>query len=139
MMPRMIQATLTPESHEKLLHKWGDPVYKKIFAHHVTIAYQPNEADMTKLSGVIANGQPVVVLLGRRLWANGVEAVEAKVWTMDGKEVPIKNAKPHITVSTDNKPPVLSNDMLQGKGDFKDGFDGFQLIQQTLEGVIEYV
>lgn len=139
MIPKMVQAVLTPDSHQKLLKNWGDPVYKKIYAHHVTIAYQSNEADMQKINGVVGNGQPVVVLIGRRFWANGVEAVEAKVWTKDGKEVPIKNARPHITISTDNKPPVLSNDMLQGKGEFKDGFDGVQLIKQTLDTIIEYV
>ena len=132
----MIQATLTPESQKELLAKC-EPIYKKIYAHHVTVVYQPNEADMQKVS--VGNGQNVMIMIGRRFWANGVDAVEAKVYTMEGNEVPIKNAKPHITISTDNKPPVLSNDMLQGKGEFKDGFEGIDEGNLKLDAIIEFV
>lgn len=138
MIPKAVFATLTTKSQKSLLSK-VTPVYTKLYTHHVTLVYAPKDVDMKKLTKFVAEGQPVIIKLGRRLWANGVEAIEAKVFTQDGLEVPIKNEKPHVTISTDNKPPVLSNDMLAGKGEFNGGFEGAQLIGGDYEATVEYI
>lgn len=136
--PKAIFATLTSDSQKALLEK-VKPIYKKIYTHHVTIFYAPKEENVKSLLDIIVPGQDVIIKLGRRFWANGVEAIEAKVFTKDGKEVPINNKKPHVTISTDNKPPVLSNDMLEQKGDFNSGFEGAQLIGGEWPAKIEFV
>jgi hypothetical protein len=137
-LPKAVFATLSDESHNQLLAKVG-PKYKKIYTHHVTLVYAPNKSEIDNLLKVVNEGDEVVIKVGRLFWANGVEAIEAKVFTLDGKEVPIKNAKPHITISTDNKPPVLSNDMLAQTGEFTGGFEGAQLIGGSYKGTIEFV
>jgi len=138
MIPKAVFATLTSTSQKALLSK-VTPMYTKLYTHHVTLVYAPKDVDMKKLTAVVAEGQSVVIKLGRRFWAKGVEAIEAKVFTQDGLEIPIKNEKPHITISTDNKPPVLSNDMLAGKGEFNDGFEGAQLVGGEYEATVEFV
>lgn len=138
-LPRMISAVLTEVSQKWLREKIGEPQYKKIYCHHVTMAYKPTEQDVLNLEKIVQNGQEVVIKLGRKLWANGVEAVEAQVIEPQSQQlIPIKNSHPHITISTDNKPPVLSNDMLSGKGEFTNGFDGAQLIGGHIHAIIVY-
>ena len=140
MLPKAVFATLTSTSQKALLSK-VTPVYKKVYAHHVTLVYAPKEDDINDIEEFVVNGEKVVIRLGRRFWSKGVEAIEAKVFTAynENREVPIKNEKPHITISTDNKPPVLSNDMLAGKGEFNDGFEGAQLIGGDYEATVEYI
>jgi len=137
-LPQAVFATLTPKGQKEVLDQIT-PIYKKLYTHHVTLVYGPSEADMDKLSQIVKDGQYVTIVLGRRYWSNGVEAVEAKVTTLDGKEVPIKNVKPHVTISTSNKPPVLSNDMLAQKGEFAKGFDGVENLGGEYEARVEFV
>lgn len=137
-LPKAVFATLTPTSHQAILNKIT-PMFSKLYTHHVTMVYGPKDEDMKRLEAFVKDGEYVNVMLGRRFWANGVEAAEAKVFTLDGKTIPIKNAKPHVTISTENKPPVLSNDMLASIGEFSDGFDGVQMLGGEYEAKIEYV
>ncbi len=137
-LPKAIFATLTPDSHTAILNKIN-PMYSKLYTHHVTMVYGPKDEDMKKLASFVKDGDYVTIALGRRMWANGVDAAEAKVFTLDGKEIPVKNAKPHVTISTENKPPVLSNDMLATTGDFSDGFEGVEMVGGEYEAKIEYV
>ncbi len=138
-IPRSISAVLTPTSQKWLLEKIDKPQYKKVYMHHVTIAYKPSEQDILEIEKYVHNGDAIVIKLGRRFWAKGVEAIESQVIVPTTQNiVPIKNKKPHITISTDNKPPVLSNDMLSGEGEFNDGFEGAQLIGGHIHGYIKY-
>lgn len=137
-LPKAVFATLTPKGQKEILDQFT-PIYKKLYTHHVTLVYDPSESDMDKLSKIVKNGQYVTIILGNRYWSNGVEAVEAKVTTLDGKEVPIKNVKPHVTISTSNRPPVLSNDMLACKGEFSLGFDGIEELGGEYEARVEFV
>jgi hypothetical protein len=91
------------------------------------------------LDKLIKPNQPVVIQTGRRFWANGVEAVEVRVLTESGEVIPVKNKKPHITISTENKAPVLSNDMLAGEGEFTDGFEGVQDVSGKYSAFIEFI
>lgn len=135
----IITANLTDESKKWILdHLDGGPQYKKLFTHHVTIIFKPSKEEEAKYVSLLKTGEEVVIKLGRRFWAKGVEAVEAKVFKTDGTEVPMKNTKPHITISTDGKAPKFSNDMLNGTGEFTDGFEGAQLIGAVVRGVIVF-
>lgn len=138
MLPKMVFATLSEQSKSDILKKIT-PKYEKMYTHHVTLVYAPKPNDMKRLEEFVMHGQKVLIMLGRNFSANGVEASEAKVFTTDGRLVPIKNVKPHVTISTDNKPPVLSNDMLEGKGEFKDGFETVEVINGSYEGIVEYI
>ena len=138
MLPKMVFATLSEQSKSDILKKIT-PKYSKVYTHHVTLVYAPKPNDMNRLEEFVTHGQKVLIMLGRNFSANGVEASEARVYTLGGREVPIKNAKPHVTISTDNKPPVLSNDMLEGKGEFRDAFETVETIHGSYEGIVEYI
>jgi hypothetical protein len=136
---RMITAHVVPEAKKFILDKLdGGPQYSKLYCHHVTIIYGPSQEETDKYMAMLKPNEEVFIHLGRRFWANGVEAIEAKVLKKDGSVVPIKNTKPHITISTDGKAPKFSNDMLNGTGEFTDGFEGAQLIGAVVRGVIVF-
>ena len=138
-LPRSISAVLTSTGQKWLSEKIGQPQYKKLYMHHVTVAYKPSEQDVLEIEKYVHNGEDVVIKLGRRFWAKGVEAIEAQVIVPTTQNiVPVKNKKPHITISTDGKAPVLSNDMLAGEGEFTDGFEGAQLIGGHIHAYIKY-
>jgi major membrane immunogen (membrane-anchored lipoprotein) len=121
-MPRMIQAVLTENSILTLLAacdplKFSNRTLKKNqYCHHVTLAFNPDPKTYTKIIQTAKDGDIVDIQCKYRFWSEsfGVEAVTVEI-TKDGKTVFCNNEYPHITISTEGKPPVASNELLKNQ------------------------
>ena len=98
----VVHAVLTPESQRRLLRA-VPPVHPVVYAHHVTMAFNPDEA-------TLARYQPMA---GQRL------RVPVVAVALDDKAqavlvgVESENDYPHITISVaEGVGPVYSNDLL---------------------------
>lgn len=98
---------LSEESRSELLRWWGDvvgpPLLSLVFAHHVTLVYDPSVVQLEQLT-LGAEGE--VQIIG---WAADEHGQAVLV-----RSIPVSvNELPHVTVSTDGTPPVYSNTLLQ--------------------------
>lgn len=117
---RFISAVLTPSSVEKLLLAVGKPKYAKVFAHHCTLAYNPTDEQVRSVLEFIKDGDRVELIPEYLIWNDGVEALVINTILKefpDDAQFPIRyihstNKVPHITISTDGKPPKESNTLL---------------------------
>lgn len=114
---------LSDESQAELLRWWakvvGQPLLSEVHAHHVTLAYDPTQA---QLEAIPFGSEGRVEVVG---WAADEHGQAVLV-----RSVPASiNAFPHVTVATDGTPPVYSNLLLE---------QGFELVQgPTLTGSVE--
>lgn len=98
---------LSDESQQVLLRWWQDvvqkPLLQDVYAHHVTLVYDPSEAQLEQITvGVEAS----IEVIG---WAADEHGQAVLV-----RSVPVSiNEFPHVTVSTDGTPPVYSNTLLK--------------------------
>lgn len=110
----IITAELTPSSRNKLLLALGGPKYKKVFCEHLTLAFKPTPETLTLIN--VIEGEDVNIHLLTRFWDNGIEAVLCEIFKSDKTtKVYCANKYPHITISTDDKPPKFSNDLLANR------------------------
>lgn len=110
-VPRFVSLVLTTESVMNV----GAIVpikFSKKFLHHCTLAYKPSEEDYEKIAYSL--GEPAFIEVIDEVTSNkmGVQALTVKPCKLDGTPFHTLNKVPHITVSTENVPPNLSNDML---------------------------
>lgn len=104
-LPVFVAVVLDDRSHKALLAWWeratGTKLLSKIYAHHMTIKFKPNQSDMDKLT----EGEKVTLqVIG---WAE-----DGKVQAVAVKGFKSSNKIPHITVATDGTPPFKSNALL---------------------------
>lgn len=140
--PDMIQAVLTPISVEKLKGITNGGKFPKKFMHHVTLAFKPDEnayknVVMQDPDNPVQNGEKVKIDLGYLVFDEdfGVEAITAKVFRLNGNEIPSTNTNPHITISTtEERKPVDSNQLLASNPVHK-----FDETPAVLDGIVEFV
>ena len=115
----MISAVLTPQSVEKLMLAIGKPKYNKVFAHHCTLAYNPTETQAQSILDIVKAGDSVHIIPEYNIWNDGVEALVINTILKYKSDKPDDfdyvygmNKVPHITISTDGKPPKESNTLL---------------------------
>jgi len=95
------------DSSKRALLAWfeketGQPILKKVFAHHMTIKFKPSDEEVEQLP----IGEPATLrVIG---WA----ADEQGQAVLVQPSVPSSNKHPHITVATDGTSPVYSNKLL---------------------------
>ncbi len=94
---------LTPESQKVLLNKFP-PLYPKVFAHHITVAFKPTTEVYDQYKSYIGS----LVTLSVYGYAHD-EKCEAVVVKTDV----LKNTESHITISTNGVAPVYSKTLLQ--------------------------
>jgi hypothetical protein len=104
--PLYLGVFLDDHSHGRLLKWWkretGTDVLSKVYAHHMTIKFKPNQSDMRRHK---MSEEVDLQVVG---WADNGK-VQAVVVT--GYESANKVA--HITVATDGTPPKFSNDLVE--------------------------
>lgn len=93
---------LTPESQEALLNWWPYDLLSKKFAHHMTIKFKPSPEDILSLP---LGKEVELKIIGLAVDEKG-QAVAVD------SDLPVDNAIPHITISTDGTSPVYSNELL---------------------------
>ena len=104
-----IAANLTPNSI-KLLKEKLSPKYTKVFYHHMTIAYNPNEEIFNKYKNLI--GEEIDLQVFASCHDNRAHAV---LIDTDKSE----NEYPHITLSCiEDENAFYSNTMLKNKSNF---------------------
>jgi len=113
---------LSKESQDLLL-KTFPPMHPKIFAHHVTVAYKPTEDIYKKLEKYL-NSKIEIDVCGYAEDEKG-QAVVAEADLL-------KDKVHHITISTNNVPPVYSNELIE---------KGYKAISPTLklQGTFEFI
>lgn len=114
---------LSEESHQELLRWWNDvvgpPLLSLVFAHHVTLVYDPSAAQLEQIT---LGTEGEVQVIG---WAADEHGQAVLV-----RSIPVSiNEFPHVTVSTDGTPPVYSNTLL------KQGF--VPIVGPRLRGVVD--
>jgi hypothetical protein len=111
----MISAVLSDDSVRQL-REAAPPQYKTVFIHHVTLAFNPDMATYLKVREFAPNGEAVKIQCKENIWNDGVQAVTVEVFSPKGdNKVFVANKHPHVTISTDGKPPKESNTMLDGQ------------------------
>ena len=112
MVPRIITAELTDDAI-RILRLAVSPKYPVVYMHHCTLAYKPHDDIVNAIEMTAKENDFVVVRCNTDYWKDGVQAVHIDVFTTDmSKKVFCVNKYPHITISTDGKPPKASNDLL---------------------------
>lgn len=98
------------------------PAHVNLFAHHMTVKFQPSRVEVDALP----IGQPATLrVVGFAADGKG-QAVRVE------SSVPSTNAAPHVTVAVaEGTKPVYSNELLKGNVVAVDG--------PTLTGTVEYV
>lgn len=139
----MIQAAFEGGFREQLFKdfppKFSNSTLKEDqFLHHVTLFYskKPISMESDELASYIDNwakeGEDVFVYLDDLVWSDtfGVEAITVRLKNFRGEflEAPA-NKVWHITVSTEGKPPVESNTLLNNRES-----PDFRTESQTLGG-----
>lgn len=115
---------LDEESRKRLLELVGTK-YQEIYCDHVTLLYN---VQVDEYAGLMGKNQEVTV--EENCWNDRIQAVTVKI----DENLPIKNKKPHITISAkDGVPPVESNKMLMRHHNHEMLKTG-----QKLKGVIEF-
>lgn len=110
---------LTPDSHGALLSWWrsfvGTPLHPNVFAHHMTLAYNPSEKQRAQT--------PVGIVVQVRVAGYAQDEFgQAVIVTSKGGPVSL-NKHPHVTVATAiGVEPFYSNELLsRGWTEVKDG------------------
>lgn len=98
----IVMAVLTPESSEKLLRTFP-PIHPNVKAHHMTVAYKPNQMFFDRYKRM--EGQT----LKMRVLGHAADERGQAVVVMG----PSDNAHPHVTISVaDGTEAVYSNELL---------------------------
>lgn len=95
---------LTEDSQKILLSKFP-PAYQKVYAHHVTVVFKPTVDVYEKYKKYL--GQSVTL----RVYGYAKDEKGEAVVVADGEL--LKDRLYHITLSTNNVPPVYSNILLE--------------------------
>ena len=97
-----VSAVLTPASQSRLLRA-VPPVHPTVFAHHATIAFKPEAADLERYLEM--HGQPV------RIPVTAVAVDDKAQAVLVG--IDSENEYPHITISVaEGVKPVYSNELM---------------------------
>lgn len=129
-LPRIITADLTPESRKALETALGKLSFSNKtlkpdqYLHHVTLAFKPNDQLIKNIN--VNDGEQIKGVAFERCKSDsfGVEAIKVKLTKDNNETVFCANVNPHITASTEGKPPNDSNKLL----DFGDTLTDFQSI-----------
>ena len=127
----MSKGTLSIKVDRKeILNKIGEPAYKEVFAHHITLSFGVEFT--SEMNEII--GQKYFIWMRRRYTGGGVDCLDVDLpptlikW-YSGK------SRPHITISTDNLPSVKSNDLLSGELSCKCHTSS---VRDHVQGVVEF-
>jgi hypothetical protein len=128
-LPRFIAAVLTDDARQRLELAIGDfkfpnsKLKEEQHLHHVTMAFNPTLSDYQKIIKTAKSGDEVIVKCKKRCWSKdyGAEAVKVELLNKDGKPIYVQSGFPHITVSTDGKPPVAGMKLFAQSDE---GYDG---------------
>ena len=117
---RMISAILTPSSVEFLKRNFKilfavDQLKPDQYLHHVTLAYKPNKFEESEIQLWYIDGTCKIIL--KEMVSNSeIENQAITVDVVNSKGEKLETDKIfHITVSTGNKPPATSNDLLKNR------------------------
>lgn len=117
---RMISAILTPSSVEFLKRNFKilfavDQLKPDQYLHHVTLAYKPNKFEESEIQLWDLDGTCKIIL--KEMVSNSEienQAITVDVFNSKGEKLETDKIF-HITVSTGNKPPATSNDLLKNR------------------------
>ena len=99
-----VALVLDKESQKFLLDKFP-PKHKMVYAHHVTVFYQPTEKILNRFNNSFGHEYSIEIL-GYAEDSKG-QVVKIK------HSFEIRNREPHITISTNNVPAKYSNELLE--------------------------
>ena len=102
MKPIYSAAFLPPESRQQLLNVFPAK-HGNVQAHHMTIAFKPNEQDISQL--------PLGQLIELKV-TGYAEDEFGQAAAVQPVGVVSQNPVPHITISCNKKPPFYSNELL---------------------------
>jgi hypothetical protein len=116
----MISAILTPSSVEFLKRNFKilfavDQLKPDQYLHHVTLAYKPNKFEESEIQLWDLDGTCKIIL--KEMVSNSEienQAITVDVFNSKGEKLETDKIF-HITVSTGNKPPATSNDLLKNR------------------------
>jgi len=116
-------ALVLDEDSKKVLLEKLPPRYKNVYSHHVTVVYEPTEDEYNKYKDLLGKTFDIQVVGYTK--DDKCDAAFVRV------PISIKNAYPHITLSTNNIDPVYSNELLK---------KGYREIKDfTISGVLEFL
>ena len=118
---RFISAVLTKDSIEFLKSNFKilyavDQLKSDQYLHHVTLAYKPNKFEEAEIKLWDIDGTCKIIL--KEMVSNSEienQAITVDVVNSKGEKLDSEGRIFHITVSTGNKPPVTSNDLLKNR------------------------
>lgn len=137
---RMIFAVLTKDSIEFLKSNFKilfavDQLKPDQYLHHVTLAYKPNKFEEAEIQMWDLDGTCKIIL--KEMVSNSEienQAITVDVVNSKGEKLETDKIL-HITVSTGNKPPVTSNDLLRNRSTA----DIESINRVTLDATIQYL
>jgi len=135
---RIIMAVLSEESIKTLKNRVKilyevDQLKPDQFMHHITLAFKPKDEDISFIKrwddGVCK------VFCRSNIYNDAMKNQAITVDVINGKEEKLDLSCLHITVSTGNKPPVTSNNLLR----IIDGSNKVDLLHLVLDAKVEYI
>lgn len=109
-LPKYIGIFLTPQSRRALLRE-HPPAHSTVHADHITVLYEPTEADLEKV-------EPGTLVKFRAKRSFTDDKAQALTVELPPHLRRLTNRQPHITISTaPGTPPVYSNRLIKGQGE----------------------
>lgn len=127
-LPRYISANLTDKSKKIFekeigeLHFSNSTLRPNQYLDHTTIAFAPDEEIFNEYKHIVPENSQVTIEPYLRCWSDSfkVEAARVNLYDQNGNKFSSTNNFDHITLSTDGKSPVASNDLfLKSENDYK--------------------